>query len=100
MRWNGLEKEWTPHESWVCAAPIRRNRKALHGSAFLFLASRAGGWLQCWLDSCCLEDPTQNLHGEKFDAAAFEFVAIEALPLNEVDFFFHCDVSGWLTPTI
>lgn len=47
----------------VLAAPIRRNKKALHGSAFSFLAWQVDGWLQRWLDSCGLEDPTQYLHG-------------------------------------
>ena len=67
---------------------------------FFVWAWQVDGWLQRWLDSCRFEDPAQYLHGQKLHAAAFEFMSVEALPLNEVDFFFHCDVSGWLTQLI
>lgn len=65
------------------------HEKALHGSVFFVMAWPVDGWLQRWLDSCRFEDPAQYLHGQKLHAAAFEFMSVEALPLNEVDFFFH-----------
>jgi hypothetical protein len=100
MRWDGWEKEWTPHESWVCACGTHSRMKKRSMGALFVLAWQVDGWLQRWLDSCRFEDPAQYLHGQKLHAAAFEFMSVEALPLNEVDFFFHCDVSGWLTRLI
>ncbi|MFN3732351.1 hypothetical protein [Comamonas testosteroni] len=64
-------------------------RKSAPWERFFVMAWPVDGWLQRWLDSCRFEDPAQYLHGQKLHAAAFEFMSVEALPLNEVDFFFH-----------
>ena len=46
------------------------------------------------LDPCGKKDAPQDLHGQKFHATTLEFLTVEAFPLNEVDFFFHCDAFG------
>ncbi|MEG0675489.1 MAG: hypothetical protein RR473_02450 [Comamonas sp.] len=47
------------------------------------------------LDTSLLKHAPQDLHGQKFHSSSFQLTPEQALPLNEIDFWFHLYPSEW-----